>query len=92
VSGALGYHKQVMKQIFLATVVAITAAAAMLSAQAPSTSGAQLAPHRGEVRRDQRGACGVDRTRHPGGHRGRARPVLISAIDLAGQRTGAAVL
>ena len=33
-----------MKQIFLATVVAITAAAAMLSAQAPSTSGAQLAP------------------------------------------------
>jgi len=33
-----------MKQKALATVVAITAAVAMLSAQAPSTSGAQLPP------------------------------------------------
>ena len=33
-----------MKQIFLAMAIAVAVATAMLSAQAPSTSGAQLAP------------------------------------------------
>ena len=42
--GTLGYHKQVMKQKALATIVAVVAATAILSAQTPSTSGVQLPP------------------------------------------------
>ena len=42
--GALGYHKQVMTKILLAAAFAVAAALATLSAQAPSTSGAQLPP------------------------------------------------
>ena len=42
--GSLGYDRRVMKQTLLATVVAIAAAAAMPSAQAPVTTGSQLPP------------------------------------------------